>query len=114
MVKSGEELAMTDEIKRGLGIDDLLADKREDILRIAEKHGASNVRVYGSVARGEATPESDVDLLVDWDLKRISSWGGAGLDLELEELLGRKVDIASEDELHPRIKANVLHEAVAL
>jgi len=105
---------MADQIKRGLGIDDLLADKREEILRLAEKHGATNVRVFGSVARGEATPDSDIDLLVDWDMERISSWGGAGLDLDLHDLLGREVDVVSEKALHRLIREQVLKEAVPL
>ncbi len=53
-----------------------LRGHRQEILRIAAKHGARNVRVFGSVARGEAHPESDVDLLVEWDLDRITAWGG--------------------------------------
>ena len=98
----------------GLGIDDLLKDKREEILRLAEKHGAFNVRVFGSVARGEAGPDSDIDLLVEWDLTRISSWGGVGLDIELRELLGRDVDVASEEDLHWYIRDRVLKEAMPL
>jgi uncharacterized protein len=97
-----------------LGIADLLAAHREAILRLAEKHGAYNVRVFGSVARGEATDTSDVDFLVEWDYTRLSSWGGIGLYLELEELLGRKVDISTEETLHWRIREQVLEEAVPL
>lgn len=99
---------------RGLGIEDILADKREAILRLAAEHGATNVRVFGSVARGEATPDSDVDFLVDWDYGRVSSWGGAGLFAELEALLGRSVDIASESQLRPSMRARILKESVAL
>jgi predicted nucleotidyltransferase len=107
-------MAMVDTQKRGLGIDDLLKDRRDDILRLADKHGATRVRVFGSVARGEARPDSDIDLLVDWDMSRISAWGGAGLDIELERLLGRKVDITTEDGLHWYIRDRVLREAVPL
>lgn len=64
------------------------------LLAIAQKHGAYNVRVFGSVARGEATPESDIDLLVNYDLEKITSWFPGGLLLDLEQLLNRKVDIA--------------------
>lgn len=64
------------------------------LLAIAQKHGAYNVRVFGSVGRGEATQESDIDLLVDYDLEKITPWFPGGLLLDLEQLLNRKVDIA--------------------
>jgi uncharacterized protein len=96
----------------GLGINDLLKDKRDEILSIAAKHGASNVRVFGSVARGEARPDSDVDLLVD-GLEN-TAWGGGGLLIELEALLGRKVDLVSANDLHWYIREKTLREAVKL
>ncbi|MBZ0302020.1 MAG: nucleotidyltransferase family protein [Anaerolineae bacterium] len=105
---------MTEATKSRFGIDDLLSDKRAEILRLAHKHGASNVRVFGSVARGEADEDSDVDFLVDWDYTRISPWGGAGLFEELESLLGRRVDIATESQLRPGMKARILKDSVAL
>jgi len=67
---------------------ELLQNKRDDIRRIATKHGAYNLRVFGSVARGEARPESDIDLLIEKG-PTTSSWFPAGLVLELEEMLGR-------------------------
>lgn len=105
---------MADSTRHNLGIADLLESRRAEILRLAEKHGASNVRVFGSVARGEASPESDVDFLVDWDYERISDWGGAGLFEELEALLGRQVDIATESQLRPGIKEQILKDSVPL
>jgi uncharacterized protein len=57
----------------------LLQEKREDILEIAAKHGAFNVRVFGSVSRGEETEDSDIDLLVDYDLQQVSAWFPGGL-----------------------------------
>ena len=96
-----------------IGIDDLLIDKREEILRIAAAHGASNVRVFGSVARGEAGPESDVDFLVEFKSGR-GPWYGGGLIIDLEELLYRKVDVATVEELHWYIRDRVLKEAVPL
>ncbi|MEG3874106.1 nucleotidyltransferase domain-containing protein [Microcoleus sp. Z1_B5] len=98
----------------GLGIQELLHDERSQILAIAQKHGAYNVRVFGSVARGEATPESDIDLLVDYDLDKITPWFPGGLLLDLEQLLNRKVDIATVDMLKERIRERVLQEAVPL
>ena len=96
-----------------MGIDDLLTDKREEILRIAAKHGARNVRIFGSVARGEARPESDLDFLVDMETGR-SLLDLGGLVMELRELLGRDVDVATVRGLKPRIRERVLEEAVPL
>ena len=93
--------------------DELLRTKREEILRIAAKYGASNVRIFGSVARGEADEQSDIDLLVDLEPKR-SLLDLAGLLVDLEELLGCKVDVVPEDSLRKHIKDRVLKEAVAL
>ncbi|MDG2991477.1 nucleotidyltransferase family protein [Candidatus Synechococcus calcipolaris G9] len=101
-------------IKTGLGIPDLLDEQRDEILKIAAKHGAYNVRVFGSVARGEADEESDIDFLVDYSLDRISPWFPAGLVLDLKKLLGRKVDVATEAALKERIREQVLTEAVPL
>ena len=95
-------------------IADLLKDKRDEIIAIAAKHGAFNIRVFGSVARNEANKDSDIDLLVDYSLDKISPWFPAGLKLDLEKLLDRKVDIATESALKERIKARVLNEAIAL
>jgi predicted nucleotidyltransferase len=100
--------------KRTLGIPELLLDRRAQILAIAHQHGAYNVRVFGSVARSEATEESDVDFLIDYDLTRISSWFPVGLIQDLEALLGRKVDVATVDMLKERIRDRVLAEAVVL
>jgi uncharacterized protein len=98
----------------GLGIQDLLADKRAQILTIADRHGAYNVRVFGSVARGEANADSDVDFLIDYQLERITPWFPAGLMLDLEALLHRKVDVATVDMLKERMRERILQEAVAL
>jgi uncharacterized protein len=97
-----------------LGVDDLLKVKRDEILAIAEKHGAYNVRVFGSVARGEATDDSDIDFLVDYDLDKITPWFPGGLLVDLEQILNRKVDIATVDMLKERIRDRVLREAVTL
>jgi uncharacterized protein len=98
----------------GLGIQDLLSDRREQILAIADRHGAYNVRVFGSVARDEATIDSDVDFLVDYQLEKVTPWFPAGLMLDLEALLQRKVDVATVDMLKERMKDRILQEAVIL
>ena len=92
-----------------MDINELLEANRDEILRIAAKHGARNVRIFGSVARGEATEQSDVDFLVDRSLL-----DRAGLLVDLEELLGRKVDVATERVLKPRIRDRVFREAVSI
>ena len=94
-------------------IEQLLHEKREAIQRIAVQHGASNVRVFGSVARREAGPESDVDLLIDAG-PTTSSWFPAGLILDMEELLGCRVDVVTENALHPDMRERVFREAVPL
>ena len=92
----------------------ILKDKRDEIIAIAAKHGAFNIRVFGSVARNEANKDSDIDLLVDYSIDKISPWFPAGLKLDLEKLLDRKVDIATESALKERIKTRVLNEAIVL
>lgn len=87
--------------------------KREEILRLAALHGARNVRIFGSVARGEAGPESDVDFLVDMPKGR-SLLDLVGLWQDLEELLQRKVDVVVDGGLSPYLKDRILAEAVPL
>jgi predicted nucleotidyltransferase len=91
----------------------LLKAQRPAILQLAAQHGASNVRVFGSVARGEAGPDSDVDLLVALADDR-SLLDLVGLWQDLEDLLQRKVDVVTDGGLHARIRERVLGEAVAL
>lgn len=86
---------------------------RDEILRLAEHHGAGNVRLFGSVARGEDTPESDVDLLIDVT-GETTPWFPGGLVVDLEELLGRRVQIVIRRSLSHLIRDTVLREAVPL
>src|SRR5580698_3872390 len=90
---------------------ELVRAKREEIQRIAVKHGARNVRVFGSMARGDARPDSDVDFLIEVGAE-ISSWFPAGLILDLENLLGRRVEVVTERGLNSLIREEVLREAV--
>nr|AIF02132.1 DNA polymerase beta domain-containing protein [uncultured marine group II/III euryarchaeote KM3_153_G11] len=91
----------------------VVREKREEILRISASHGAHNGRVFGSVARGEAGPDSDVDFLVDMGPEH-SPWFPGGLLMDLQDLLGCQVDILTEDALHWYIRDRVLEEAVPL
>lgn len=91
----------------------LISKKRADILRLAAQHGAHNVRLFGSVARGEADVLSDVDILVDLEPGR-SLLDLGGLLMDLEELLGCQVDVVTEKGLRPRIRSRVLQEAVPI
>ncbi len=96
-----------------MGTHDLLRTERERIRQIAAKYGAHNVRVFGSFARGEATSESDLDLLVEFEPNR-SLLDISGLKIELEELLKRKVDIVEPQALHWVIRDEVMEQAVPL
>lgn len=87
--------------------------KREDILRIAAQHGARNVHLFGSVARGEAGDDSDVDFLVEFE-PGTSLLTHAGLIVALEDLLGRRVDVAPEKTSRDHVRERVLSEAVRL
>ena len=94
-------------------VGDTIREKREAIIHIAGRHGATEVRLIGSVARGDARPDSDVDLLVTWS-EGTSLLDQAALMLELEKLLGRKVDIASDGWVKPAIQESVYRDAIAI
>ncbi len=94
-------------------IEALVRDKRDEILRAAARHGASNVRVFGSVARREVDDQSDIDFLVEMDPGR-SLFDLGGLQYELEQLLNHPVDVVSERGLKMRMRDRVLREAVPL
>lgn len=94
-------------------VGELVRLNREAIREIAARHGAFNVRVFGSAARGDARAGSDVDFLVDVEPGR-SLLDLGGLLMDLQELLGREVDIVTVNGLRPRIRDRVLREAVPL
>lgn len=87
--------------------------QREQILKLAARHGAHNVRVFGSLVRGEARPDSDIDLLVDVGAEH-SPWFPSGLILDLQDLLSCDVDVVTPDSIHWYIRDRVLAEAVPL
>ena len=96
-----------------MGIADIIGNKRDQILNAAARYGASNVRVFGSVARGEARPDSDVDILVvfppDYKLRQ-----HLGLTVDLEAILGRDVDVSVEQNLREEYADAILESAVLL
>ena len=99
--------------EKEMALENLIRDKGEEILRVSRQHGARAVRIFGSVARGQANVASDLDFLVEMEP------GSSLLDIvaikqDLEDLLGRKVDIVTEAALSPYIRENVLKEAKAL
>lgn len=96
-----------------MGIEDVIKDKRGEIFRLAARYGARNLRIFGSVARGEAGPGSDLDLLIDLETGR-SLLDHVALAQDLEDLLGRRVDIVTEKALHWYIRDRVLSEAVPI
>ena len=96
-----------------MDINQLVREKKEDILRLAARHGAYNVRIFGSAARGKAGPGSDVDFLIDVGPGR-TPWFPGGLIADLEDLLDCRVDIVTEKALHWYIRDRVLQEAVPL
>lgn len=102
------------ESERGRSMDiKVLREKREEILRVARRHGADNVRIFGSVARGEADLESDIDILVDLKPGR-SLLDLGGLWSDLNSLLETKVDVFTENSLKKRVRERALKEAVPL
>jgi uncharacterized protein len=94
---------------------ELVKQKAPEIIRLANKHGAENIRLFGSVARKEFNNHSDIDFLIDKGPKeKWSPWFPIGLANDLEEVLGRDVDLALSNVLKPRIKDKVLLEAIPL
>jgi len=96
-----------------MGIKEIIGEQREQILALAAKYGASNVRVFGSVVRGTADKDSDIDFLVDLEEGR-SLFDLGGMLMDLQDLLQRGVDVVTEKGLHWYIKDKILKEAKPL
>jgi predicted nucleotidyltransferase len=92
---------------------DIIRGKRDAILSLAENYGIRRVRIFGSIARGEDRPESDLDVLVDFEPGR-SLLDQVGFRQDLEEMLGRRVDVVAEGGISPYLEARILGEAVPL
>lgn len=99
--------------KQKIDLAELVVEKRKQILELAADYGASNVRVFGSVARGDYTADSDIDFLVEFEPAR-SLFDLSGLICDLQELLGVKVDVGTYKMLKPRNRERILKEAVSL
>jgi predicted nucleotidyltransferase len=91
----------------------IIAEHRAAILCLAERHGARSVRLFGSFARGQTRPDSDVDLLIEAG-PRTTPWFPGGLVADLEELLQRRVDVVEPRALYPRLRDRILNEAMEL
>ena len=94
-------------------ISTLLREKREEILRIATKHGARNLRIFGSFARGEEQPDSDIDLLVEMERDR-SLLDIIAIKHDLEDLIHRKVDVVTANAISPYLREKILKSALSL
>jgi hypothetical protein len=93
--------------------EELVHAKRTQIVAVAAEFGARNLRLFGSVARGESREDSDIDVLVDWEPGR-SLWDHVGLKQALEDLLERRVDVGTAKALHWFVRDRILREAVPL
>jgi predicted nucleotidyltransferase len=96
-----------------MGIDDVLKPRRQEILRIARKHGVARVRVFGSFARGEANESSDLDLLIEVE-GPTPPWFPGGLVADLEARLGRRADVIESEALQEGMRTRIPREAVPL
>lgn len=103
---------MTQQSKQPITLEDLRA-QRDEILALAQQHSAFNVRVFGSVARGEATVQSDIDFLVDF-FDDATLWDAVGLWQDLKEFLGRDISLIGEEEHDTRFKQRIMKDAVPL
>jgi predicted nucleotidyltransferase len=99
--------------RNGLGVSEVIGDRRAEVLRIARRYGAREIRVFGSVRRGQATEASDLDLLVRFR-RSADLFDQMRLERQLARVLGRKVDVVTEAGLHPLVRPQALFEAIPL
>lgn len=99
--------------QRGLGVPEVVGAHRAEVLRVARRYGARQVRVFGSVRWGRATPKSDLDLLVRFD-SRVDLFDQMHFEDELSKLLGRTVEVVTEAGLHPLVRPQAVFEAIPL
>ena len=100
-------------VTASLAIADLISDKRDEIIALAAQHNVYNVRVFGSAARDELRADSDIDFLVTF-LPGADAWGVMGMEIELERLLGRTVEVVGDDSLRENWRDGILREAQPL
>ena len=100
-------------LRGGLGVPEVVGDRRAEVLRVARRYGAREVRVFGSVRWGRATTKSDLDLLVRFD-QGVDLFDQMHFEEDLSKLLGRKVDVVTEAGLHPLVRPQAVFEAVPL
>jgi len=112
--KNNDSVEVVNKTPETLKIEAILHQQRDPILELAVQHGAKNMRIFGSVVRGEAQPNSDIDLLIDLGDDPLNPWFPVGLIQDLEALLGHKVDIVTEKSLHYFIRDRILNEARSL
>jgi uncharacterized protein len=96
-----------------MDLDKVVKERREEILRIAASHGARDVRIFGSLARSQAGPDSDLDILVKLDPGR-SLLDIVAIKQDLEDLIGCEVDVVTQAAISPYIREGVLRESVSL
>ena len=92
-------------------MDKLIEMHREEIRKLAKKRGACRVRLFGSRARGDSDPESDIDILIDLEPGR-SALALGGILMDLQDLLGKRVEVVTPAALHPKIRDHILQQAI--